>query len=240
MHILNNLIGRHADKYNDPDRASFYEANKWILTLFAVVTGAAGLVVAFTVGPVPFIILLGMSITGLSYNFQLVPKSLKWLKYRSIRDIPGSKTVLIAMAWGMVTSVFPSLFISSGFERVAVVFLWVAGLVFVRTGFFDILDMQGDRIVGKETIPILLGEKKANHLLKAILIIIGIILPLSSLFGVIPALGFILLLCPMALFVVLVAYEKGQMLPGIRLEFLVDTHFLLAGFLTGIWVVLSG
>lgn len=240
MHILNNLIGRNADKYNDPDRASFYETYKRILTLFAMATGGAGLVVAFTVGPVPFIILLSMSITGLSYNIQLLPNSVKWLKYRSIRDIPGSKTVLIAMAWGMVTSVFPSLFISSGFERVAVVFLWAAGLVFVRTGFFDILDMQGDRIVGKETIPILLGEKRAAYLLKAILIAIGIILLLSSLFRVVPVLGFILLLCPLALFVVLLAYEKGQMLPGIRLEFLVDTHFILAGILTGVWAVLGG
>lgn len=240
MHILNNLIGRNADKYNDPDRASFYETHKWILTFFAITTGAAGLVVAFTVGPVPFFILLMMSITGLSYNFQLLPKSLKRFKYRSIRDIPGSKTVLIAMAWGMVTAVFPSLFISSGFERVAVVFLLAVGLVFVRTGFFDMLDMQGDRMVGKETIPILLGEKKANRLFKAILIITGIILFLSSLFKVVSALGFLLLLCPLAMFVILSAYEKGQMLPGIRLEFLVDTHFLLAGLLAGIWVVLGG
>jgi len=51
----------------------------------------------------------------------------------------------------------------------AFIFAWSAVLVFVRTAFFDILDMQGDRLVGKETIPILLGEKRSLRLLKGLL-----------------------------------------------------------------------
>jgi len=236
MHIFNNLTGTKADRYNDPDRASFYNKNKVLLALLAFIAGGAGLMTAYTIGLVPFLILLAMSIMGLSYNLTLVPKRFARLKYRRIRDIPGSKTVLIAMAWGIVTSVLPSLSVSKSIPlSTALVLSWSLSFVFVRSAFFDILDMQGDRIVGKETIPILLGEERALRLLKSILIInLGILL-LSSAFHLISSLGFALTVCPIFLFVALSAHERSYMLSGFRLEFLVETHFVLAGVITLVW-----
>ena len=236
MHIFNNLTGTKADRYNDPDRASFYNKNKILLALLAFIAGGAGLMTAYTIGLVPFLILLAMSIMGLSYNLTLVPKRFVRLRYRRIRDIPGSKTVLIAMAWGIVTSVLPSLSVSKSIPlSTALVLSWSLSLVFVRSAFFDILDMQGDRIVGKETIPILLGEERALRLLYSILIInLGILL-LSSAFHLISSLGFAITICPIFLFVALSAHERSYMLPGFRLEFLVETHFVLAGIITFVW-----
>jgi len=209
MHIFNNLTGTKADRYNDPD---------------------------YAIGLVPFLILLAMSIMGLSYNLTLVPKRFARLRYRRIRDIPGSKTVLIAMAWGIVTSVLPSLSVSKSIPlSTALVLSWSLSLVFVRSAFFDILDMQGDRIVGKETIPIMLGEERALRLLKSLLIINFGILLLSSAFHLISSLGFAVTLCPIFLFVALSAHERSYMLPGFRLEFLVETHFVLAGVITFVW-----
>jgi len=208
MHILNNLIGSKADHYNDPERALFYRKHKVFLSVLAVFAGSAGLIAAYLMGITSFLILFLMSLLGLSYNIRLLPEGLFGGRYRRIRDIPGSKTVLIAVAWGMV---------------------------FVRTAFFDTLDMQGDRIVGRATIPILLGEKRTTRLLKIMLTLIFATLLLSSAFQLISTLGFLLTLCPVFIFVILSAYERGYMLPGIRLEFLVESHFILAGIITIIW-----
>ena len=239
MHILNNLIGTKADRYNDPDRSSFYNKNKILLAFLAFTAGGIGLMTAYSVGWVPFLILFVMSIMGLSYNLRLIPKRFEYDKYSRLRDIPGSKTVLIAMAWGIVTSVLPRLSVSGGIHlNTAIIFLWSLSLVFVRTAFFDILDMQGDRIVGKETIPILLGEKRALRLLKMILAINFGILFISSTFQLISSLGFILLICPAFVFIMLSAHERGYMLPGIRLEFLVESNFVVAGVMTLIWSLL--
>ena len=239
MHILNNLIGTKADKYNDPDRSSFYNKNKILLAFLAFAAGGIGLMTAYSVGWIPFLILFGMSIMGLSYNLRLIPKRFAYDKYSRLRDIPGSKTVLIAMAWGIVTSVLPRLSVSGNIHlNTAIIFLWSLSLVFVRTAYFDILDMQGDRIVGKETIPILLGEKRALRLLKTILAINFGILFISSTFQLIPSLGFVLLICPAFVFIMLSAHERGYMLPGIRLEFLVESNFIMAGVMTLIWSLL--
>ena len=95
--------------------------------------------------------------------------------------------------------------------------------------------MQGDRIMGKETLPIFLGEKRTLRLLKMILGINLGILILSSAFHLISSLGFALAICPVFIFIVLSAHERGYMLPGIRLEFLVESNFVMAGLIAFIW-----
>jgi len=238
MHILNHLTGSESDRYNDPERASFYKKHKVFLTALAIISGGAGLITAYTMGPVAFLILFIMSIMGLSYNLRLLPRRFTGNRYFRIRDIPGSKTYLIAMAWGIVTSILPSL---SAFGQIglsaALIFLWSASLVFVRTAFFDILDMQGDRIVGKETLATLLGENRTMRLLKVVQIFSISFLLLPAVFGFISSLGFALLMCPVLLFCILIAYERGYVLPGIRLEFLIETLFPLAGVVAFVWSV---
>jgi len=241
MHILNHLTGSLADRYNDPDRASFYQRRQAPLTVLALACGAAGLLIAFTQGLMPFLVLLLMSLMGLSYNLYLIPKSISGFMYRRIRDIPGSKTVLIAVAWGVATAVLPPLSFFGAYRWAnAIVFVWTAGLVFVRTAFFDILDMQGDRLVGRESIPILIGEKASLRLLKGILAGLAAALPLLTAAGLMTTFGFLLAVCPAAMFAIIIAYEKGGILPGLRLEFLVESHLVLGGIFALAWSLGSG
>jgi hypothetical protein len=39
---------------------------------------------------------------------------------------------------------------------------------------------------------------------------------------------------------ILFAWEKGLILPGIRLEFLVESHLVLAGLVALVWGLLAG
>jgi len=240
MHILNHLTDARADRFNDPDRAKFYDRHKILLAVSAVLSGGIGLIIAYNIGQFPFMALLIMSLLGLSYNLKLVPEWLPVIKYRKIRDIPGSKTLLIAVAWGIVTAVLPPLSISGTIGWVNVlVALWAVGIVFVRTAFFDILDMQGDRLVGKETIPLLLGEKRSMRVLKIILIGLTATLVFCSALQLISSLGFFLVICPLLISIIIFTHEKALMFPGIRLEFLLETQFLVAGFISYVWVWLT-
>ena len=240
MHILNHLTDTRAERFNDPDRAKFYVKHKKLLAISAVLSGGAGLIIAFNIGLFPFLALLIMSLLGLSYNLRVVPAWLSRIKYRRLRDIPGSKTLLIAMAWGIVTAVLPPL---SKFGVISwiniMVALWAIGIVFVRTAFFDILDMQGDRLVGKETIPILLGEKRSMQALKIVLIGLTVTLIVSAAFQLISGLGYALIICPIFIMIIILAYERAQMFPGIRLEFLFETQFLLAGIISFLWILFT-
>jgi 4-hydroxy-3-methylbut-2-enyl diphosphate reductase len=236
MHLLNHLTGRADDRYKDPERARFHTQHQTGLTVMALAAGAGGLLTAYSLGWKLFLILLVMSAAGLLYNIKLIPARFEGCRYRSIRDIPGSKTILISLAWGIVTALLPHMAeVGHWNPGSAVVFIGAVGMVFVRTAFFDILDMQADRIVGRETIPILMGKNRVIVLLKIFCGILVLLLMGAGTVGWISSLGFFLSICPASLLAVLTAYERGRMLPSNRLEFLVETHFILAGAIALVW-----
>lgn len=241
MHLLNHLTGRAEDRYNDPSRERFYNRYKILLTTMALCSGALGLVAAFQMGALPFWALLIMSLLGLSYNLRFLPTSFgPGLKIRRIRDLPGSKTLLIALAWGIVTAGLPAMayghwqFYSGSFAVV-----WATGMAFCRTAFFDILDMHGDRIVGKETIPTLLGPERSLWLLNVALGATVFLLLAGGCWGILTPLAFFQLLGPFFLWIVVTLYQKGHLLPGMQLAFFVDSLFLFTGAVTLIYSVMT-
>ena len=241
MHILNHLMGSQSDRYNDPERAAFYRRYRTLLSILAFLAGGLGLFTAYHLGGVAFSLLLVMSVLGFSYNLTLIPKWLApSLKYRRIKDIPGSKTILIALAWGVVTAIFPALGHRNGADSTMLLaFAWATIFVFVRTAFFDVLDMQGDRIVGKETLPILMGEKRTLRILKLLLLISTLILIGGSAASILEPIGFVLATCPLLMLSTLLASEKEHMLPGIHLEFLIEFHLVLVGLIALMWTLLA-
>lgn len=238
MHTFNNLIDITSDRYNDPDRAAFFQRNRMLLSTVTGLFGLGGLVIAYRMGPLFFLLLVCMSFMGIIYIISLVPKGIANGLKPKIRDIPGSKTVLVALAWGLVTTIVPAV---DGFGYIkpvtVLIFFWTVSLVFVRTAFFDILDMQGSRIVGKETIPILLGEQKTMAWLKNLAGLMMIVLIGASAGGAISSLGYLLSLCPLSMLMFLSAYERGGISSGLRQRFLMESHFILAGLLTGLWAL---
>jgi 4-hydroxy-3-methylbut-2-enyl diphosphate reductase len=140
---------------------------------------------------------------------------------------------LIALAWGVVTVLLPTLGAQGArYDGAIMAFLWATGIVFCRTAFFDILDIQGDRIVGKETLPTLLGPQKSFLLLKRVLVMIMLLLLLSGATGWLTPLAFVMAIAPLFLLLVVMGHEHGSVLPGIRMEFMVESLFVLCGVLS--------
>lgn len=232
MQIINNLFAVKSDTYNNPDRASFYQQYRMALSTLAVVSGGAGLFLAYTLDVYSSLLLLVMSILGLSYNLKIIPSLGHTIKRRRIKDIPGSKTILISIAWGTVTTLLPACCNNNNIPGMVACFIFATGLVFARTAFFDILEIQGDRITGKETLPILLGEKKSFQLIKYILIGIFLVIVFSAAFKIVDKTGFLLAILPLFMFYLIRFYKKGTILSGMHLGFIMELHFIVAGLLS--------
>ncbi len=203
MQILNNLFMIKSDKYNNPQRALFYKKNKTTLLVCAVLSGAAGLYLSLEAGILSFIILFVMILLGLSYNFKLISFKVGKRQFTRIKDIPGSKTILITFAWAIVTSLLPATANQNNLLPVAMIFLFAASLVFARTAFFDILAIQGDRITGKETLPILIGEKQSFKIIQYVLSFAAFIILLAFIMDLLVNKAFILAFIPLAMLVLI-------------------------------------
>ena len=94
-------------------------------------------------------------------------------------------------------------------------------------------------MVGTETLPITLGEKRTLLLLRVVLMTTALILITSPILGVSNFFCYLMLLPLFTLSLSLLAYERQWLYPGITLEALVESNFLLTGLLALIWQALS-
>ena len=232
MHNLNRFTDKNLQKFSDPLRAIFYEKYRWTLLIALALSLTLALTLVFEHGLKPFLLLAGMSIFGILYSVQVIPRSLiSNISIRGLKEIPGSKTFLVAVAWAFVTTLLPAWSDSRNPDLLTfIVLFFVMLLVFVRNALFDVFEVQGDRIVGRETLPVCIGEKKTLFLLNIIMaFLIGLLL-LMPLFGFITDTGFWLLPGIAYIIGLTLLYKRGKIGQGPKLEFYLDTVFyLLAG-----------
>lgn len=240
MHVLNRFLDKEASTYNDPGIAFFYTQHKTFLITTSLLGIGTGLILSLSLGIAQSLLFLALTILGLVYSIPIIPWRFGYLgRYAKIKDLPGSKTMAEALAWGTISSLLPVIGWSNPFwPGVFISFLFVSSMCYIRSGLFDILNVQGDLIVGRETLPIALGEEKALNLLLLLNGFFGILILISTSIGVVSSLGYPLISCFLISFLYLTAYQKGLMRDGSPLQPIAEGNLLLAGLLAFIWKLL--
>jgi hypothetical protein len=100
----------------------------------------------------------------------------------------------------------------------AVAFLFTFALVFTRSAMSDILDIQSDKLLGRETIPVMIGKEKTQGVLKAILLISLIILLAAHPAGWSSALGYFLASCILYIWICFRLCDRRAGLSGAVVE----------------------
>jgi 4-hydroxy-3-methylbut-2-enyl diphosphate reductase len=237
MYVFNRYLDKGASAYNDPERAAFLNKNKALLITTGVTSISAALVLSLQISFLTFLTLTGFSLLGIVYSIPLVPQRIRnKTPYSKIKDIPGSRTLSEALGWAAVIGVLPLLTLEKiVWPNVISCVMFVFLISYTRSALFDIFQVQGDLIVGSETLPITLGEKKTLILLKCTLLVSAIILTAAPMLGLFGPISILMLVPLLSLSLCLLAYEKSWLYPGIRFEALVEANFFLAGFLSLIW-----
>ncbi len=150
-----------------PARAKVLEGHRRILVGIGMGSLGVALGIAAWQGLGSFMVLGLASAFGLAYKRQVTLGRLNL----SLVAIPGSKDVLVSLAMAIVAVALPLWHHSWvwGIRAWAGIF-FVTALVFARTSIRNIQDMQNDQILGKETLPILLGRRTTKEVLAAFLV----------------------------------------------------------------------
>jgi len=242
VHTFNVLINREAIALNEPARSRAFEHSRELWIFFSLLSLLLAWVLAAILGWKAFLIFTGAGIPGILYQVRILRRSrAPRLPFRALADIPGSKDIFMALGWTAVTAILP--LASQGFHlaspATAVAALLVLGLVLLRSALQDFRHLQGDRLVGHETLPIALGERRARWLLFSLALALLLGLSLSAGLGLAPPLGFGLLLAVAYLGGLIPLFSRRTTFQGLRAEFLVDFTFILAGLITWAWRLVS-
>ena len=240
MHVLNRLADKPSERFNQPGRMEFYERYGNMMIAAGIFSAIVALTLSWFQGTLPFVLLLAISGLGMIYNLRLFPsRPGKITRYQKLKDIPGSKTIFVALAWGVVTSLLPPLAQEAKLLTGSLVaFLFSAILVFIRSTLYDFKDIQGDLMVGKETIPIVLGKRKAEILVICLLFFLGGMLILAAPLKWAPTVTYFLLLSLGYVVAYYFLYQKMILGRGFLFEGVVDGSFIFSGLLAFLWSIL--
>jgi 4-hydroxy-3-methylbut-2-enyl diphosphate reductase len=236
-HIFNRYNERLKDEFSDPVRGRFFRNYGKTLIISAIIASFTSLYLSYVLGIIPFILLLFSYLMGIIYSIRIVPEKLQsFLKYKRLRDVPGSKDIFVSLAWAWVIVLIPILNQGMYFPYKSMTILgFVLLMVFIRSVVFDIASIESDRIVGRETIPIIIGPKRTKTMLLIITVITGIFMSLSAALGLVPTLGYYLVLSPALMVICLYVFQKRRIQVSTLFEAIIDTNFILAGLVTYLW-----
>jgi 4-hydroxy-3-methylbut-2-enyl diphosphate reductase len=242
MHIVNHFLDKEAGEYNDPDRAKFLARWRWLLIGAGLVSAFMSLFLGWLMGRWVFALLVAISVAGVLYSVPLIEIKVGRWRIRRLKDVPGSKSLSAALAWAAITAAAPALSSHTqvNWAVTAFVFIIVTLLIYIRSGLFDIFDVQGDLIVGQETIPIMWGEPRTRRLLWVLTGVLGLLLLVGPFILPVPGLSWWLLPCVGYVAGYLVIYRRRWLHPGARFEGLVEANALLAGLIAVAWWLARG
>lgn len=237
VHVFNRYTERISNELFDPSRTRFFKVYGKPLIITAIMASFISMFLSYELGLIPFSLLLFSYLMGILYSIRIVPDKLQpFIKYKKLRDVPGSKDIFIALAWAWVIVLIPALKEKIHLTYPSIVILGFVSLtVFIRSVIFDIVSIEDDRIVGRETIPIIIGPKKTEAMLLLISIVIGIFMFFSSAAGLTPALGYFLVIPPAIMVLCLYIFQKRRLQASLLFEAMVDSNFILAGVITYLW-----
>jgi 4-hydroxy-3-methylbut-2-enyl diphosphate reductase len=180
-----------------------------------------------------FAVLFIISLAGVLYNMNILPAH--W-HFRSLKDLPGSKNISMSAAWGIVAAILPALDKNDSIHPgLMVAFCFTFGIVFIRSAMSDILEIQSDKLIGQETIPVFFGKTKTLTVLKIISLILFILLLFSYPAGWTPSLSLFLLICILYIWICFQFCDKKAVLSGAVKEGLLETSYVIAGFCVFLW-----
>ena len=230
IHTINRLQGRSFGRIKGGFREGSYIKYRGIYMAVAVASLVLASVLSFVAGPAPFILVGFVSLSGVLYNITV------W--GRRLEDVPGSKNIFTAMGWAVVAAVVPQVSVNLEVTcPMVVAFMFVFVLVFSKSVLSDTIDIQSDRLIGRETIPVIMGEAPARTLLKAVSILAGIMLIVAVPAGCAPSLSLVLLAPVFYIWICLGLCDKKTRFSRMALEGLLGMNYIIAGLGACLWFI---
>jgi 4-hydroxy-3-methylbut-2-enyl diphosphate reductase len=237
---LNRISRLSGDGPSIPARVAFYQRHSRPLLALSLLFCGVSLLMLLRIPAWRAAALLSVAyILGVIYSVPVVPPALRRrLGYGRLKDVPGSKDIFVGLALLCVCVVAPWLdhpTRDAGALLVASCFAFV--LTFVKATTIDLGDMQEDHLLGRETLPILIGERRTRRLMVILTVGLAVVLAFSAGLGWVPSVGWLLLACPAYMLGYVLILRRSLMVSDVLCTLVTDGASLLAGFLALVWAL---
>lgn len=239
VYSLHRLLeARRGERFTQ--RARFSEKYRIAVGIISLGLLGGSMAVAWILNWKVLLLLISAYAMALVYSLEVVPRRVR-SKYRKLKDLPASKDLFTAAGWTTVCVLIP--FLHEGGNTPAMV---VAGLVafvmnFIRATAYDFMDIQGDHLLGRETLPVLLGERATRRLLERLsggLMVVLLVGGGSGIVGASWSLALLLALCPLYMYLYLSVGLRWIASSEVKCSLVADGSLLLSGTIAFVWTLM--
>lgn len=223
VYSLNRVTDIEEDETNLPERVDFIRERKNTVIFLSIFAYALALIIGIfrNIETVP--VFLIPFIAGAIYS----------IKIRSFRvkDLLAMKNLTVSFSWSLSSSLLPFIFYRN-IKMFIMLFSFLFLKVFVNTIVFDVRDVEGDRMAGTRTIPVVIGRSNTKKLLMILNTFLLILAFLSF------KMGFFSEYLPVMLFSVFYGYWyilkfcKNEKNNKYYFDYLVDGEFIFLAILS--------
>lgn len=161
MYSFNNCLTAPQLRESNPYKYNLYHKNRIPFLITAAFCALFALILVIPFGAPIWGIYLSSTALGVVYSMKFFQNMIKKTGIVFLGKAYNSKTLVTSLGWVIVCALAPLLAEGAPFYAYPAMLLYVFGFIFLRNIILDLIGLQGDLILGRETLPILVGQKPA-------------------------------------------------------------------------------
>jgi 4-hydroxy-3-methylbut-2-enyl diphosphate reductase len=229
MYSVNNYLDRSFLIKSNSYKYKIYDKYGSHLLIASIISFIASLYLAMTISISLAILMLIPYIFGLTYSTPAVKRIIKKLNLNLLKKVYNTK-IVTGLGWLVAVIVIPYYANEVPWEIYFSAGLFFFTFVFIRHLIIDFVALQGDLILGRDTLPTWLGVRNAIVASYIIIFFSSIIFAAVSIITN-KFIFLLLLLCILYYVILLKKMQKISYLISLRYEFIIDlNYFILAIF----------
>jgi len=173
MYLWNSMANIESMQHHGISRYRFYHQFRRLLFAISAISIVVFLLISFYLSREVGVLMLFATLAGSVYYTTYLPGWIRaFFRYKNLKDVPSSRDLFVALAWATVLTALPPLINQQPFNLpvTPATFCWIFILAFLRSLIFDLRDIEGDRIMGRETLITIVGEKRARKYLQVLIV----------------------------------------------------------------------
>jgi 4-hydroxy-3-methylbut-2-enyl diphosphate reductase len=158
MYTINNYFDKNLLKLSNPYKYDIYKKYGLPLLLISIASMAVSIQIATRFSILTIAVIIGSYALGFIYSTGPIKVFVKHYLPKMLRKIYNSK-IVVCFGWTIITVLVPMIEMSASGPAVISFSAYVLALIFLRTALLDMIAFQGDLILGRETLPVLVGTR---------------------------------------------------------------------------------
>ncbi|MBP7735809.1 MAG: 4-hydroxy-3-methylbut-2-enyl diphosphate reductase [Spirochaetes bacterium] len=224
MYSINNYFEKDLLKLSNPYKYDIYAQYGRPLLIISIASMALSIYITSAYSILMTAIVFGAYLLGFIYSTDPFKGLIAKLMPELLRKLYNSK-IVACFGWIIITILVPMVGTNISISALVTLSFFVFTVIFLRTALLDLIAFQGDLILGRETLPVLIGARAISMLS------IGISMVTILIFTTMTILlhhWIYLILLPAILFYLLLIYlvQRLNYLISLKYELLVDMNLL--------------